>query len=292
MFFRLKSITKSFFIGLFLLGAFVGIQSAPAKKAQNQQPASAQAGQLPITIKNRLDILFRLPEVQEAIAQLYNAQSLDELEVARQLLMVQGFTFLDEDKYHIFCHASFPQYVFKIALPMANRTEELNASRITYAHQLRAAIKRLNLKIIVPHKWAFQFPKNPYIARSLPAMMVVAQKLDLSNATPTLTPELIDHMCMLEQETGFSDWSSKDTTCKFGGNVMRCGEYAVVVDTEPQSEATIAALHASKLYKILYPEPTMIDRVFDYAQAGEDRVRGMIANFWHQPGTPEVPQNA
>ena len=149
------------------------------------------------------------------------------LDTAKKSLEDCGFTFL-QDKYHVFTLSQLPGYVFKMALPWRDRSEWLNASRIAYAQRIKKVIQQKRLKVKVPQKWAYFMPKE-FCEFTLPVVIIAAQQMDLSNQQP-LTQDQKDALDVISKKTGFSD-DHED-------NVIGCGDYAVIVDTEERKYST------------------------------------------------------
>ncbi len=205
-----------------------------------------QKKQVPGILKQKLDTYFSSSMIQILVANLYNASTPEGAQNAAKELKKHGFVFVSSGKYHVFTHTLFPGYVFKMALPFINRTETLNAGRIKYAERLRALIQQKKLKIKIPKKWAYFIPKKANLKTKLPQLLVVAQKMNLAGAKPTLNSFLRKQIKVLEDEADYIDVHDD--------NVMQCGDYAIIVDTEQHTDETIAALFEDSTKEQEQPE--------------------------------------
>jgi len=211
---------------------------------------------LDATISAQLDELFSLPEIQHYLSCIYtgdkghmyfakegmNGQDQEQIDnaynvltkaeesikKAQTVLMEYGFYFV---KDHIFTLQQIPGYMFKMALPWDDRSEWLNASRIRFAHKIRAVINKKKLNVKVPNKWAYFVPQSTTCM--MPHVIVVAEKMDLSNQQP-LSRALWKDIDTITAVTGFSD--------DHEGNVIGCGQYAVIVDTEERKYSSVKSV--------------------------------------------------
>jgi hypothetical protein len=194
------------------------LRTTLAQDISSQAYTYLQQREIPQPTKNQLNLFFAQEPIIKNLSKVYrNADP----ELAHRVLKKHGFVFLG-DKFHVFMIKQFPGYVFKMALPWDDRPEWLNASRIWYADTIRDTVVQRNLKIKVPRKWTYFMPLGIW-ERDVPAMLVVAEYMDLRNGQP-LSHELKKTISQLTSHTGFSD-DHED-------NIVECNGYAVILDTE------------------------------------------------------------
>lgn len=193
-------------------------------------------------LKSQLDQLFFSPAVQKLISAMYKAKKWSQLVKAQRGLKKHGFIFLG-DKFHIFTHVDFPGYVFKMALPFSERWEWLNAGRIIYADRMRETIEYYRLRVDIPKKWAY-FMQEDGADHTMPYVLIVAEKITIDNAKPLKRNDpLNDDMMKLKEQTGFSDDHDE--------NVLKCGDRAVIIDTEERRYLTWKEKIHAKAGKII-----------------------------------------
>ncbi len=274
--FRLQSMFRYVYAGLLLLIGNGDILphihqqkvAISSRELSSSDISFLKTHALDASISAQLDKLFSLPEVQQCLSciytgykgQLYIAReefnraeaacyranpsqvkqaikacgdaqnALERIEEAikEALTVLTKCGFVFTGKEHIFTLQQIPGYVFKMALPWDDRSEWLNASRIRFAYKIRTVIKEKNLNVRVPRKWAYFVPENKEYV--LPHVIVVAEMMDLSNPQP-LSRSLWKDIDTITAITGFSD--------DHEGNVIGCGDYAVIVDTEERKYSVI-----------------------------------------------------
>jgi hypothetical protein len=301
----LKKYGKGLLCGVLALSGLMSFCATPKKpKNLNILPQKTvtylQSKQVPAHLKKKLDDYFSSGMVQEALSRLYAATDWNKADRAKDTLTKMGFNFLG-DKLHIFTHIKFPGYVFKMALPLANRTEILNASRIEYAEKMRAIIAAKKLKIQIPQKWAYFFAAKARMLYKLPRTLIVARKLNVSGPSKELTEAQKNELAILEKEANYYDIHED--------NVYSDGTYIKIVDTEKHTEETLKALHAAlpktksdnhrKRIRITMPlqSPGLIDDIWERVYGAKDFIFGggniirhhrRHRNNWIISPTPEM----
>lgn len=145
--------------------------------------------EVPRNLQEKLDLLFGRQVVEESLAVLYDgykrSNSLSEQEKkARKELENAGFSFASDDSSAVFSHKDLPKHILKIGTlnkggSSPKEAELYNAGRIKFSDILRQKIAQKKYNVVVPHKMAYftQFSNGPQ-------MIVVAEKIELSNAVP------------------------------------------------------------------------------------------------------------
>lgn len=188
--------------------------------------------QVHYVLKQKLDAVFYLPEVMEALSKVYKNDSLNDVCSAQKMLIEQDFIFIDQYCPRVFQHKSFPNLIFKIGYYNDIRHGEFNnAGRIRYAELIN---QQRNPFLTAPIKHAYM----PYIFKSedvslpvcfncLPICIVVAEfikNLDKKN-NKILDDECYNKRKLLLESVGYHDGNRS--------NVFGDANNFTIIDTEP-----------------------------------------------------------
>lgn len=186
--------------------------SISARTPNTAELAYLKLHEVPSILKKRLDAIFSGKTTRAFLRGDRSKKILDKLEES-------GFTFFNTKRTYVFYHKELPEYIFKI------RNEDLqdppNFSRIHFAQEIANYCTENNLPIMVPKKWVY-FSQDEMTE----GIIVVAQRIDLTNAPPRYNPPPALKLALLQLENalGYKDFHAHNVIALDGG--------AIIIDTE------------------------------------------------------------